>query len=68
MNYTITFAITRETDVLKNGLLPPYSSVLTSETIAILEAIELIKNRKGKFIICSESLSPISNRFNPKYK
>jgi len=57
---------------LKYGILPPYSSVLTSETIAILEAIELIKNRRGKFIICSDSLSAIdsiqnknNNNINP---
>lgn len=61
INYTISFAITTETDVLKYGILPPYSSVLTSETIAILEAIELTKNRRGKFIICSDSLSAVDS-------
>nr|AAA74495.1 unknown protein [Drosophila teissieri] len=65
INCIITFAITTDTNILKQGILPPYSSVLTSETIAILEAIELIKTRRGKFGIWFDSLSAIDSIKNP---
>jgi len=48
-------------NILKYGILPQYSTVLTSETTAIIKAIEIIKNRKGKFIICSDSLAAIDS-------
>lgn len=66
LNDTITYAITTETAVLKYGILPPYSSVLTAETI--LKAIEHCKNMRGKFIICSDSLSTIDAINNTNIK
>lgn len=60
MNESTGYAITSETEVLKMGLLPTYSTVFSSELIAIHEAILLLKTRRGKFMICSDSLSSLN--------
>jgi len=59
MNSTISYAITTDTYIIKYGILPPYSSVLSAEIIAILVAIDQVKSTRGKFMICSDSLSAI---------
>jgi len=59
MNSTIAYAITTDTYIIKYGILPPYSSVLSAEIIAILVAIDQVKSTRGKFMICSDSLSAI---------
>uniref|UniRef100_W8C2B6 RNA-directed DNA polymerase from mobile element jockey n=1 Tax=Ceratitis capitata TaxID=7213 RepID=W8C2B6_CERCA len=64
-NTLSTYSITTENTVLKSGILPFYSSVLSAETIAILEAIQIIKTKRGKFIICSDSLSALKSISNP---
>jgi len=48
---TTTYSITTESNIRRCDTLPPYSSVLTAEIIAILKAIELIKNKRGTYVI-----------------
>jgi len=46
-----------QTDCIKLGPLPHYSSVFSAELLAIEEGLEILKNKRGKFFICSDSLS-----------
>jgi len=57
MNSTIPYAVTTDTYIIKYI----YSSVLSAETIAILVAIDQVKSTRGKFMICSDSLSAIDS-------
>lgn len=69
-NNVTGYAITTEAHTLKYGNLPYYSSVLSAEIIAILEALNFVKSSKGSFVICSDSLSAldsISNINNTDY-
>lgn len=64
------FAVTTNSSILKMGILPTYSSVYTAEIIAIYEAIMTLKTIRGKYIICSDSLSSlnaIKNTSNHSY-
>jgi len=59
-----TYSITTETATIKLGLLPYFSSVLSSEIIAIQEAIKICVKMPGKHVICTDSLSSISSITN----
>jgi len=59
-----TYSITTETVTIKLGQLPFYSSVLSSEIIAIQEAINICVKIPGKHVICTDSLSSISSITN----
>ncbi|XP_033246917.1 uncharacterized protein LOC117187974 [Drosophila miranda] len=60
-----SYCITNESAVIKTGLLPTYSSVLSSEIIAIHEAILFTRYKRGKYAICTDSLSSITSIRNP---
>ncbi len=43
--------------IITGGILTPHSSVFTAETFAIYKALEYAIHQKGKYVICSDSLS-----------
>jgi len=59
-----TYSIRSETATFQLGLLPFYSSVLSSEIIAIQEAIKICVKMPGKHVICTDSLSSMSSITN----
>jgi len=64
-NGIISYSVTSETNTIKTGLLPHYSSVLSSELIAIHEAVKIALKIPGKHAICSDSLSALKSLTNP---
>lgn len=65
-----SYSITTEDKVICMSYLPNYSSIFSAELIAIHEAIKYATIKKGKFAICSDSLSSIesiSNISNENY-
>jgi len=62
--------VTTEDSILKIGILPPFTTIFTAEAVAILEALNLLENERGKFIICTDSLAvtdSVSNLSNTDY-
>jgi len=71
-NGIISYSVTSETNAITTGLLPHYSSVFSSELIAIHEAVKIALKIPGKHAICSDSLSlfalrSLSNSNNHSY-
>ena len=66
----IGYSVTTTNTTVKISTLPQYSSVFTAEIIAITEAIKYAHTQRGKFAICTDSLSSldaISNLDNSSY-
>ena len=66
----VGYSVTTTDHTLKISTLPLYSTVYTAEIIAILEAIKYAHSQRGKFAICSDSLSSldaIANINNTNY-
>lgn len=55
-----SFAVTYEDRTIKVSLLPVFSSIFSAEIIAISEAVNFVKNRTGKYVICTDSFSALS--------
>lgn len=55
----ISFSVTTTHSVIKQSVLPAYSSVFSAEIIAIYVTLYLLLNTQGKFAICTDSLSAI---------
>ena len=61
-----SFAVTREDGyILSIGTLPELSSIFTAEAFAILQATKTTTHRRGKFVICSDSISVLRAISNP---
>jgi len=60
----IGLAVTTEEEIVKQAVLPTYSSVYTAEAIAILEAVRIAEKKRGKTCICSDSLSTLEAVLN----
>lgn len=56
-----TFSITTEDNIISMSHLPIYSSIFSAELIAIHGAITYAIHEKGKFAICTDSLSSINS-------
>jgi len=63
-NGIISYSVTSENNTIKTELLPHYSSVLSSELIAIHEAVKIEIKIPGKHDICSDSLSALKSLTN----
>lgn len=61
INGSTGYGITSSHTILSYGLLPPYTTVFSSEIIAIYLAIRLLQNKRGRYIICSDSLSSLKS-------
>lgn len=59
-----SFSLTTENEIINISLLPPYSSVYTTELIAIHEALLYVRQKTGKFVICTDSLSAVKSIMN----
>jgi len=61
-----TFAVVNEdNDIIAAGTLPNFNSIFTIEAFAVLQACQYANKNKGKFAICTDSLSTISALENP---
>ena len=65
-NEIITYAITQDNTTIKVARLEEYSSIYSAEIISINETIKKFEKKKGKYIICTDSLSAIQAISNPK--
>ena len=63
---TVTYSITQDNKILKIANLEQYSSVFSAEIIAIYEAINTLQKRRGKYAICTDSLSAVKAIKNQK--
>lgn len=50
--------------VIKSAILPEYSTIYSAELIAIYESLKHVHLRRGKFAICSDSLSSLKSITN----
>ena len=64
-SHSVSFAVVDDhSTLIHNGILEPYCSVFTAEATAILKAIEYVSNKRGKHMICTDSLSTLTNILN----
>mgnify|MGYP004573409177 CR=1 FL=1 len=66
LNNHTAYSIIEQNKITEIANLPHYSSVFSSEIIAIYRSIEIVKNKPGKFAICSDSLSALNSIKNIK--
>lgn len=64
INQNISYSITLENEIIKISIIPYYSSIYSAEIIAISEAINLVKHKRKKVAICSDSLSALNSIAN----
>jgi ribonuclease HI len=66
----IGFAIVKNdpSQLLCNGLLPPWANIFEAETLAIIKSLEIVKSLKGKYIIITDSLSVFNAARNTNTK
>ncbi len=58
--FTTTFAVVHEDgSLIAGGILEPYCSIFTAEATAFKQALDLASHNKGKFAICTDSMSVI---------
>lgn len=55
----VGYSVTTENEVICTSILPDFSTVFTAEIVAIYEAYKFAHRQRGKFAICSDSLSSI---------
>lgn len=63
-NNNVGYSVTTENTVIKLGALPDHSSILTAELIAINIAVSYIGIKRGKYAICTDSLSSLKAILN----
>jgi len=59
INDITAYAITSEHNIIRTGIIPFFSTVFSAEAIAITEALNIFKNKPGKYAIYTDSLSTI---------
>ena len=62
--YSVSYSITTDSRVLKVSHLKENSSVFSAEIIALYEALLYVRKERGKFAICTDSLSVIKSVLN----
>lgn len=60
INSITGYAVATKDSLIKYGILPPFTTVFSAEIIAIYEAISILKKNRGRYIICSDSLSSLN--------
>jgi hypothetical protein len=54
--------------LVKTEVLPHYGSIFSAEALAILNAVKICIKQKGRYIICSDSLSTLNAILNTNHK
>ncbi|XP_075150380.1 uncharacterized protein LOC142224489 [Haematobia irritans] len=55
----VSYSVVGNQSIWKTSILPNHTSTFTAELIAIFEAIKIVSTKRGKFAICSDSLSAL---------
>lgn len=63
-DHAVTYGITTDNNIIRASYLPLYSSIFSAELIAIYEATLYLRTKRGKFVICTDSLSAIKSVLN----
>lgn len=58
-NNGTSYGVVNNKRTLINSILPEFSTNFSAEIIAIYEAIKLIRNSRGRYAICTDSLSAL---------
>ena len=49
----VSYSVTTDKDTIITSILPPYSSILSAEMIAIYKAVKFVENKNQKHAICN---------------
>lgn len=62
-----SYSVTTEKEIISCQIIPEYTSVFTTELAAILAACNHASKKRGKYIVCTDSLSSLKAIQNVNY-